>query len=209
MHSAYRGLRDPTRGATAGLLVFLGWDERRYADLRSGVPAGSETRAERGRSRDVASLGLDLPFRWDPGTTTLARALEESRRFWQDPGGAMAPGFVEVLNRSLAELVQAVVEERQLAHAAGEVGVRGDLVDLVVPVNPMRVEVELISCNVIGRLITQIMRATSGTLRHLDTRIVLGVVVRHRRGSLITRQPKLPIQIGEKPWSTSIWEKRA
>jgi hypothetical protein len=53
----------------------------------------------------VASLGLDLPFRWDPGTTTLARAAEESRRFWQDPGGAMAPGFVEVLNRSLAELV--------------------------------------------------------------------------------------------------------
>jgi hypothetical protein len=49
--------------------------------------------------------GLDLPFRWDPGTTTLAQALEESRRFRQDPGGAMAPGFVEFVNRSLAELV--------------------------------------------------------------------------------------------------------
>jgi len=54
--------------------------------------------------------GLALPFRWDPGTTTLAQALDESRRFWQNPGGAMAPGFVDALNRSLAELVQAGLE---------------------------------------------------------------------------------------------------
>jgi hypothetical protein len=32
--------------------------------------------------------GLELPFKWDPAATTRARALEESRRFWQDPGGA-------------------------------------------------------------------------------------------------------------------------
>jgi len=51
--------------------------------------------------------GLALPFHWDPGTTTLAHALEESRRFWQDPDdGAMPLGFVDALNRSLTELVQ-------------------------------------------------------------------------------------------------------
>jgi hypothetical protein len=33
-------------GVTAGLLVYLGWDDRRNGDLRSGVPAGSETLAE-------------------------------------------------------------------------------------------------------------------------------------------------------------------
>jgi peroxiredoxin len=58
--------------------------------------------------------GLALPFRWDPGTTTLAQALEESRRFWQNPGGAMAPGFVDALNRSLAELVQAGLERNSV-----------------------------------------------------------------------------------------------
>ena len=58
--------------------------------------------------------GLALPSRWDPATTTLAHALEESRRFWQEPGGAMAPGFVEALNRSLAELVQAGFEKDSL-----------------------------------------------------------------------------------------------
>jgi hypothetical protein len=51
--------------------------------------------------------GLELPFKWDPEGTSLAQALEESRRFWQNPGGAMAPGFVDALNRALGELVQA------------------------------------------------------------------------------------------------------
>lgn len=55
--------------------------------------------------------GLELPFKWDPEATALAQALEESRRFWQDPDGAMAPGFVDALNRALAELVQAGLEE--------------------------------------------------------------------------------------------------
>lgn len=58
--------------------------------------------------------GLDLPFRWDPESTTLAQALEESRRFWQSPGGAMPSGFVEALNRSLGELVQAGLEKNSV-----------------------------------------------------------------------------------------------
>jgi hypothetical protein len=45
--SVGRGAPDPAHGATAGLLVSLGWDDRRIGDLRSGVPAGSETLAER------------------------------------------------------------------------------------------------------------------------------------------------------------------
>jgi peroxiredoxin len=58
--------------------------------------------------------GLNLPFRWEPGSTTLAQALEESRQFWQAPGGTMHPGFVTALNRSLAELVQAGLEKDSL-----------------------------------------------------------------------------------------------
>lgn len=58
--------------------------------------------------------GLGLPFRWEPGTTTLAQALEESRGFWQNPGGGMAPGFVNALTRSLAELVQAGLEKNSV-----------------------------------------------------------------------------------------------
>ena len=58
---------------------------------------------------------FELPFKWQPGTTTLAHALEESRRFWQNPvDGAMAPGFVDALNRSLAELVQAGLEQHSV-----------------------------------------------------------------------------------------------
>jgi len=58
--------------------------------------------------------GLDLPFRWEPGVTTLAHALEESRRFCQSPGGAMPPGFVDALNRSLGELVQGGLEKNSV-----------------------------------------------------------------------------------------------
>jgi len=59
--------------------------------------------------------GLELPFQWNPKTTTLAQALEESRRFWQNPdGGAMPKGFVDALNRSLAELVQAGLEKHSV-----------------------------------------------------------------------------------------------
>ncbi len=58
--------------------------------------------------------GLELPFQWNPEATTLAQALEESRQFWQNPGGAMAPGFVEALNRSLTELVQAGLEKNSV-----------------------------------------------------------------------------------------------
>ena len=47
--SVGRGSPDPARGATAGLQVYLGWDDGRNGDLRSGVPAGSETRTERSR----------------------------------------------------------------------------------------------------------------------------------------------------------------
>jgi peroxiredoxin len=58
--------------------------------------------------------GFELPFRWAPDTTSLAQALEESRQYWQKPDGAMPPGFVEALNRSLAELVQSGLEESSL-----------------------------------------------------------------------------------------------
>ncbi len=59
--------------------------------------------------------GLKLPFKWQPGTTSLAQALEESRQFWQNPDdGAMAPGFVDALNRSLAELVQSGLEQNSV-----------------------------------------------------------------------------------------------
>ncbi len=59
--------------------------------------------------------GFDLPFRWDPNHSSLAEALEESRQFWQNPhDGAMPPGFVEALNRSLTELVQAGLEKKSL-----------------------------------------------------------------------------------------------
>lgn len=59
--------------------------------------------------------GFALPMRWDPSTTTLSQALEESRRFWHDAeGGAMPRESVEAINRSLAELVQAGLEKHTL-----------------------------------------------------------------------------------------------
>jgi peroxiredoxin len=59
--------------------------------------------------------GFAMPMRWNPATTTLRDALEESRRFWQDPKkGAMPPEFVEAFNRSLTELVQAGLERDSL-----------------------------------------------------------------------------------------------
>jgi peroxiredoxin len=45
----------------------------------------------------------------------LSQALEESRRFWQDPDyGATPSDFVEALHRSLAELVQSGLVENSL-----------------------------------------------------------------------------------------------
>ena len=64
-------------------------------------------------ARAVAKVeeGFAMPGRWNPAETSLAEALEESRRFWQDPDdGAMPPGFVEALRRSLSALVQADLE---------------------------------------------------------------------------------------------------
>lgn len=59
--------------------------------------------------------GFALPGRWNPDETSLAEALEESRRFWQNPDdGAMPPAFIEALNRSLAELVQADLEKNSV-----------------------------------------------------------------------------------------------
>jgi peroxiredoxin len=59
--------------------------------------------------------GFALPWRWNPAAMSLAEALEESRRFWQDPDqGAMPAGFVEALNRSLTALVQADLERNSL-----------------------------------------------------------------------------------------------
>ena len=59
--------------------------------------------------------GFAMSMRWNPATTTLRDALEESRRFWQDPEkGAMPPESVEALNRSLTELVQAGLERDSL-----------------------------------------------------------------------------------------------
>ncbi|HWB09908.1 MAG TPA: peroxiredoxin-like family protein [Pirellulales bacterium] len=59
--------------------------------------------------------GFALPARWDPAMTTLGQALEESRRFWQDPEhGAMPRDYVEAFKRALAELVQAGLEKHSL-----------------------------------------------------------------------------------------------
>lgn len=58
----------------------------------------------------IGSAGLALPERWDPKTTTLEEALEQSRAYWQDEDGAMPKGFVDALNKSLTELVQAGLE---------------------------------------------------------------------------------------------------
>ena len=59
--------------------------------------------------------GLALSMRWDPATTTLSQALEESRRFWQDPDQDVTPPeYMEALDRSLAELVQAGLEKNSL-----------------------------------------------------------------------------------------------
>jgi peroxiredoxin len=68
-------------------------------------------------ARAVAKVeeGFALPGRWNPAETSLAEALEASRRFWQNPDdGAMPPAFVEALNRSLAELVQADLEKNSV-----------------------------------------------------------------------------------------------
>src|SRR5271155_4905592 len=53
-----RGPPAPARGVTAGVLVSLGWEDRRKGDLRSGGPWGAEALAERtGGSRRRSSLG--------------------------------------------------------------------------------------------------------------------------------------------------------
>ncbi len=64
---------------------------------------------------DKVDEGFALPFRWDPTSTSLVDALEESRQYWQDPQhGAMPPEFVEALNRSLTELVAAGLNENSI-----------------------------------------------------------------------------------------------
>lgn len=56
-----------------------------------------------------------LPFRWDPSSTTLATALEESRRYWQDPDhGAMPAEFIDALHRAVDEKTESGLEENSL-----------------------------------------------------------------------------------------------
>lgn len=60
-------------------------------------------------------VGVSRAFRWDPASTSLAHALEESRRYWKDPDrGATPPEFIEAVNQSLAELVEAGLEANSL-----------------------------------------------------------------------------------------------
>ena len=60
-------------------------------------------------------MNFTLPSEWVPGETSLEEALESTRRFWADPdSGAMPKGFVDALNRSLTELVQAGLETRSV-----------------------------------------------------------------------------------------------
>lgn len=64
---------------------------------------------------DKVDEGLALPFHWDPASSSLADALEDSRLYWQDPDqGVMPPEFVEALNRSLGELVDGGLHEKSI-----------------------------------------------------------------------------------------------
>lgn len=59
--------------------------------------------------------GFALPFHWDPASSSLAEALEQSRHYWQDAeDGVMPREFVEALTRSLSELDEAGFDENSI-----------------------------------------------------------------------------------------------
>ena len=60
-------------------------------------------------------MGFSFPAEWAAGDSSLEEALETTRRFWMDDdAGSMPKGFVDALNRSLTELVQAGLDTQSI-----------------------------------------------------------------------------------------------